>query len=523
MRRPLLSSVDEDDTGISSLDRKIHFSAFAQGWLTTGFGARIGSSMPGAALYQGRNFGMPGADGARLRRAEAAADGNLSSRWFYHGMLDLAKAFEGGSDRQVLEDLYAGYRFTPDLAMEAGRQNIGLGVEGSTDDSRLLTIARSIMSEDIPVRVGRLGDIRSTGAALKYTGKTVLGLVGIWNDIASQRLGFDSARPPFVDASNTYIGITRLSVSFFGGTHVLYTNGETTDRLGAAIVWQHGPHLFQSEGELARDFAASTTPGAPLGTTPRGAYIMYGYSITRRLQAVIRYDNFDQAQQRDGSPAQTTETGILIPPTNHKLREYTLGINYFVDQNQKLQLNLIREDTEDNGAEFWGPQRTILMAAYQLGYHAPTRPESLRGAADPTADRLGPATNAVTLGVNFAPTVGFAAGFDIGLPAVTLVPGLQTRTSFGLLGNGSAPSIFGFPGTAYLAAVDQVTRSFRVPKSDLSVYTGFGVGAYFERQLYPGARLLLGTNVTRNIGLELITNFTGIGRPYVTLQSRIPL
>ncbi len=119
----------------TTLDRSIHFSAFAQGWLATGFGTRIGSPDPGSLFYPGRNYNMPGTDGARLRRAEAVADGNISSRWIYHGMIDLAKAFEGGSDRQVLEDLYTGYRIIPDLAIELGRQNIGLGIEGSTDDN----------------------------------------------------------------------------------------------------------------------------------------------------------------------------------------------------------------------------------------------------------------------------------------------------------------------------------------------------------------------------------------------------
>ncbi len=252
---------DEPSASTTSLDRKIHISAFAQGWLATGLGSRIGSSMPGGPLYPGRNYDMPGTYGARLRRAEAAADGNLSSRWFYHGMIDLANAFESGSNRQVLEDLYTGYRLAPELAIEAGRQNIGLGIEGSTDDNRLLTISRSIMSENLPVHVGRLGDIRSTGAMLRYTGKTVLGLIGIWNDPSSQRLGFDSARPPFADASVTYIGITRLSVSAFGGTHVLSTNGEVTDRVGGGLVWQRGPHLFQGEVEVARDYSAPTSQG----------------------------------------------------------------------------------------------------------------------------------------------------------------------------------------------------------------------------------------------------------------------
>ena len=424
----------------------------------------------------------------------------------------------------VLQDLYAGYRLFPDLNIEVGRQNIGLGVEGSTDDSRLLTIARSIMSEDIPVHVGRLGDIRSTGAMLRYSGKTVSGLIGIWNDPSTQRLGFDSSRPLFADASITYTGITRVNLSAFGGTHVLSTNGETTDRVGGALVWQRGPHLFQGEISLARDYSAPAVSAGPVGTTPIAGYFMYGYSFSRRLQAIVRYDNFDQGEERVRITApEMTETGIVTPHVNHKLREYTIGLNYFVDDNQKLQLDLIREDTEDNGFGFWGPQRTLLMVAYQIGCRAPTRPDSLRGANEPLTGRIEAAANAVRVGVIVAPTLGFDAGIDIGLPAVRLLPGMQTRASLGLLADTNARSFFGFPGTAYVAAVDQLTRSFRVLNSRLSLYSGIGAGAYFESKLYPGARLLLGTNISRSIGFELITHFTGIGRPYVTLESRIPL
>ncbi len=346
----------------------------------------------------------------------------------------------------------------------------------------------------------------------------------MWNNAASQRLGFNSSRPPFADASITYVGITRLSVTAFGGTNILSNHGETTDRVGGGLVWQRGPHLFQGEVGLSRDYSTPNASGGAVGTAPIGGYFMYGYRISKRVQAVIRYDNFDEGEERfGGNGIETTETGFQFPHAEHKLREYTLGINYFVDESQKLQLNLIREDPEINGTAFWGPQRTLLMAAYQIGYLAPTRPDSLRGANDRLPDELQPTSNAVFLGANFAPTLGFAAGIDIGLPNIRIVPTLLTRVSVGLLGDANAPSIFGFHGTAYVAAVDQITRKFRISGSRLSLYAGFGAGAYFDGAIYPGARVLFGTNVSRNVGMELITNITGVGRPYVSLETRIPL
>lgn len=518
-------SVNGASKASSGSGNTFYWSAFAQGWLATGFGARIGSGSPGGPFYEGRNFGMTGPDGARLRRAEVAADGKVSSRLYYRGMVDLARAFDGGARREVLQDLFAGYRLDPEFSIEVGRQNIGMGIEGTTDDSRLLTISRSIMNEDLPVHVGRLGDMRSTGAMLRYKSKALLGFVGIWNDPSSARLGLSSSRPAFANVSITYTGIDRLNASLFGGTHVFSNGGETTDRVGGAAVWQRGPHIVQAEVEFARDYAPLKAASPLVGTAPIGGYILYGYNLSKRLQLVIRYDNFDEGQQRVGASDEITETGLTIPHANHKLREYTIGFNYYVDDNQRVQLNLVREDPEDNGYVYWGPQRTLLMAEYQIGIHTPNRPDALRGANSPITQQMGAGTNAVYIGANFAPTLGYSAGVQLGVSHMRLVSGMQTRATFGVLGDAHAPSIFGFPGTTYMVAVDQITHNYRFGRnrSAFSIYSGFGAGGYFQHELRPGARLLIGANVTRSMGIELISNITGAGSPYVSFLSRFPL
>jgi hypothetical protein len=238
----------------------------------------------------------------------------------------------------------------------------------------------------------------------------------------------------------------------------------------------------------------------------------------------MRYDNFDEGEQKVGSSPELTETGILVPHANHKLREYTLGINYYVDDNQKIQLNLVREDTEDNGGVFWGPQRTVLLAAYQLGFNGANRPEAIRGANDSSSTSLEPSSNAIVIGPIAAPALGFAAGFEVKLPALKLAPALSGRAVFEVLGNAHAPSIFGFPGTTYMAAVDLVSRSIPLKRSSYAaIYGGVGAGIYFQGTPYPGGRLIIGSKLSRTLGLELNTNISGVGRPFVSLEARLPL
>ena len=506
--------------------RSPRFNGFAQGWLGTGFGNRIAGNETGQPFPQGRNYGLDGTEAFRLRRLQVTVDGEFSRRWNYHGMLDLARALDGSSHRDVLQDLWAGYQINPQFRIEVGRQKTGLSSEGSRDDSRLLTIARAVMNEDLPYKAGRVGDARAPGIALRYQGSLFHGLLGLWDDNGSSSIHLDAHRPKFASYSVSYVGIPHLTLSLFGGTHVLGSQPlEVRDRVGTGFIWQQGPHYVEAELAEGRDYAAGAPAPGKTGSLPRGFYMLYGHTISRRLQIIFRYEHWDPAQQTIQSIDDTTETGIPIPHANHKLREYTIGVNYFLPHDQKIQVNYIREDTESNGAVFFGAQRTVLLLNYQIGFNAPMRPEPQYQAYAPATRTLATAPNAIRIGFNAAPTAGFAFGGDFNLAGVRLLPGFKTRLTGEMLGDFHAPSVFGFPGTTFLMTLDQVksAKAMFGKRFGDRIYGGFGFGGYFQEHIAPGARVFLGSNLTHNFGLELTMHVSGVGRPYVTLETRIPL
>ncbi|HLK58995.1 MAG TPA: porin [Chthonomonadaceae bacterium] len=510
-------------------------SLLFQGWYGNGLGDRIAGNNGGGPLPPGRNYGLDGVSAFRVRRSEVALDvfpqgrdaplpGEEGSallppgRFDLHTMFDLARAFDGSSHQQVLQDLTVGYQFNRHLRMEVGQQRTGLTEEGSRDDSRLLTVARAVMNEDLPAKVGLVGNARDFGLALRYRYPTVEGLVGIWDDNGATQNRQDNNSQKFIDGALFYTGISHLKAGLWGGMNVLgNTPSERRDRGGATFIWQHGPHYLEGEVAYGRDYA----PGAPgpglNGSISRGAYILYAHTISRRWQFVARYEHWDPAQQNGGPLVVVTETNLQIPRINHKLHEYTAGINYYLPRDSKLQFNLIRHDTEENGAGFFGKKRTLMLINFQTGLNAPTRPEALAGAYDRTGDVLTPDTNALRIGLLLSPSLGFAAGADIAFPKLHLLPGFRTRGAVDFLGEFNAPNFFAAPGTTYAATLDQV----------LSIsgkyYAGFGLGMYFDGQLRPGGKFFVGAQVTRNVGVEFVTHLVGFERASVALQTRVPL
>ena len=57
------------------------------------------------------------------------------------------------------------------------------------------------------------------------------------------------------------------------------------------------------------------------------------------------------------------------PPFTHRLKEYTLGVNYNFNQTgTKIQLNYIIDDTERGGFAFFGTRRQLFLGNYQVAW-----------------------------------------------------------------------------------------------------------------------------------------------------------
>jgi hypothetical protein len=356
---------------------KLRVEGLIQVWYGTAFGSTWSgattvpaSAGPASALFTGRNYGAlgsPSNDTFRLRRGQVGLDGFITPRIDYRIMFDIAKTGTGSSG--VLQDLWAAYQFTPRLRVEIGQQKPNLSEEGPRPNAQQLLIERSVMNE-LPPTVGRVGDVRDTGALLRYaTGFGNLGL-GIWDDNGATQNMVDNDRQKFWSYNAYLTAIRHLMIGVWGGTNVGDSRpGTIRDRAGATFLWQSGPHYFEVEGAYTRDGSTlglipATHTAPAMGTTiGMGGYALYAHRLSRRWQLVGRFDIWDPAYHGG-----TTTTGLVIPYSAHKMREYTLGITYYILKDSKLQFNYIREDPEPGAVAFFGEQRTLFLTNYQVSF-----------------------------------------------------------------------------------------------------------------------------------------------------------
>ncbi|MCW3055844.1 MAG: hypothetical protein JWN14_5014 [Chthonomonadales bacterium] len=489
-----------------------------QAWYGNGLGDTLGGGLPGRGTPQGRNYGTGGRDDFRFRRARVSLTGNPLDNLDYRVMFDLAAP-------NFSQDAWVGYQLGRHARIEIGRQKTGLSEEGSRPDDQLFTIARSVMNEDLPIKGGRVGDARSTGAALRFKFTDVHGFVGVWNSLGdTDGLTFAGSQK-FLDGA-LYVDVAQhVTLGVWGGRSIGGSGPqEDRERAGVTVLYRNGRVFFEGEVAYTRDYAAGAPAPGKNGSLGRGGYLLAAYRLSPQWQFVGRYDNWDPAKQTVFTGVATTESGVQIPKSNHKLHEYTVGLNYTVPHHDaRFQLNYIREDTEENGGFFFGSPRSIVMVGMQLGYDSPNvsnaRPENygLRDASHPKSFAL---QNAIRAGVLGSPRLGLALGADFGLPKAHLLPSAETRISADLLAPFDVPSFLGLPTTQSTVTLDQV---FAAHPHSLGFYGGFGLGGYFGAKFRPGGKLFMGYNLTNTLGLELTSHFTGLPDPRYTLQVRFPL
>jgi len=368
-----------------------------QTWFGTAFGNTLNGNNPTnfSSAPPGRSFGGGVGDTFRLRRFEFFFTGQLMPEkagkpggMDYFLLLDTAKTPSNSNSGGIataqpnstyLQDAFIGYQLTGRVRLEVGQQKTDMSEEGSRSSAALLTIERAIMN-GLPVTAGRVGYVRDTGAMLRFSDKYGKAMVGVFNGNGDAQTNVDGDRSKFAVFNAYYTGIPHFTLGVWGGNNFGDNRPAAgRERLGYTFIYQNGNHYFESEGANARDYAAGNgKPGQ--GAQSKGAYAMYGYSFARKWQVVGRYDIWDPAYLAGqfGTP-QTTLVGFGTPiaRTAHDLREYTLGLNYYVygrkadgafDQRAKLQFNFIWEDPEANAVAFFGTRRQILLTNLQAAF-----------------------------------------------------------------------------------------------------------------------------------------------------------
>lgn len=358
-------------------------------WYLTPFGGTPNGNTPSntSSAPPGRSFGGGVNDTFRLKRAEFYLDGDITpnlrnkpGNGYYFILLDTAKtinlstsaagAVSAQPNSTLLQDAFVGYQFGSRYRFELGQQRTDLDEEGSRSSSNLLTIERSIMNL-LPVSIGRVGYVRDVGAAVRYSSTQGRAMIGIWNGNGQYQSAVAGDRQKFADFNAYYTGIRHLTAGIWGGIEIGDSQPYTgRDRAGATLLYQNGSHIFEVEGANTRDYAPGAKPGS--GTSGRGGYALYGYSISKKLQAVGKFDVWNPAYQAGkafGSTAAGIGFGTPFKHGGNDLREYTIGLNYFVQGNNlKFQFNYVIDDPDHNAISFWGKRRDLFITNFQIAF-----------------------------------------------------------------------------------------------------------------------------------------------------------
>ena len=306
----------------------IKVNGLIQGWFTSG------------------NGGLR--DTFRIRRTELKFTGQVSPKVKWTLMVDPSKALainntfttvdgrqvvSGSSINQgsrILQDAFITYAYNKRVNVNVGQFKIPLGMEGLQSSAALDVVERTLFASD-RARGGNFSDVRDLGVMVYGPlSKTVDYQVGFFNSSGETQNDVDKNDQKAVAGRL----VTRPAFAKglqIGGSGAWSGNGSRgdrprRDRLGAEMLYVHDRFSFKSE----------LMAGSDGDIHRRGYYTHFGYKVTPKLQAVVRYDTWDPNTRLEGSAADVTE------------RDFITGFNYqILENNVKFQANYVRKTFTD--------------------------------------------------------------------------------------------------------------------------------------------------------------------------------
>lgn len=299
----------------------------------------------------------------QLRRGELRLTGGITDRISGTIMLDPAKQSSASSTstvnaktgavtttttpnqaNNVLQELMLSYLLnkTPSNtnSIDIGQYKIPVGYEGDlVSSSAIPTVDRALMYQARDPFGGGSGDIRDTGVRLHGTAGVVDYQVGVFNGLGERQNALAAGTP------KAFVGRLMFSPDSVQGLALGISGASGNTRNTPAAGSQVRRNLFNAFANYTHDKITAraeylTGKNQVLAAMPgptrdiRSYYGLLGYSFTKKIELVGRYDYFDFA--RNLSP-------VMGQSGASKVTEATLGINYYIrGNNAKIQANIVR-------------------------------------------------------------------------------------------------------------------------------------------------------------------------------------
>ena len=323
---------------------------------------------------QGGNSANRAADTFRLRRGELRLTApRITDKVSATVMFDPAKdATSGRARNNILQEIVVSYQLnktaTNSNSIDVGQFKIPVGYESLVSSSALPFVERPLIFTARDPFDGGYGDVRDTGLQLNSKLNDFDLKVGVFNGIGDRQNALALSDEKAILGRVAYNGVKNLSLGISGGVGNTGTNGSANGATVTRRAHRNLLNLFAAynkdkiyaAGEFLRGdavpitFGTNNSTNAPIivnGRDIQGYYAAAGYMFTPKLQGVVRYDNLNTNRSQ----------------SDMTLRDYTLGLNYFVKGNEaKVQFNVVDHEGDTNAIGFRGglELRTAFQAAF---------------------------------------------------------------------------------------------------------------------------------------------------------------
>jgi len=314
------------------------------------------------------------ADTFRLRRGELRLTApKITDRVSATVMFDPAKDTTSSNARNnILQEIVVSYALqktkTGSTSIDIGQFKIPVGYESLVSSAALPFVERPLIFTSRDPFGGGYGDVRDTGVQLTSKYQDFELRAGIFNGIGDRQNALALSTNKAYLGRLAYTGLKNLTLGVSGGSG---NTGVSNTVNGGAVIRNANRTLLNFFGAYNKNkvyaaaeylrgnavpiaFGVNSTTNNPIvlnGRDVQGYYGTLGYYFTPKLQGLFRYDNFDTNRDLGGS----------------KLRDYTLGANYYLKGNEaKVQFNII--DHNRGSAITGSPKGTELRTAFQATF-----------------------------------------------------------------------------------------------------------------------------------------------------------